>query len=138
MADECRLVRPSAHRHGCEKRRIGLDEDAIVRDDERRGAHVVRRAERDDPRDRDEKAEVEEPLRVLRRPRVAVDDAPRRNLPQQRDGVVFRLARVDDDRQVAPPRLLELFAEELQLRLARLRRIVVVEPDLAPGGKART
>ena len=67
-----------------------------------------------------------------------MDDAARGNLPEKRERVVVRLARMDDDGKIAPTRLLELLAEKLQLRLARLRRVVVIEADLAPGGQMRT
>ena len=39
---------------------------------------------------------------------------------------------MNDDRQVTPPRFLELLGKERELLLARLGRIVVVETDLTP------
>ena len=48
---------------------------------------------------------------------------------KKRKRVVVRLARMDDDRQITPPRFLKLLAEKLQLRLARLGRVVVVKAD---------
>ena len=67
-----------------------------------------------------------------------MDDAARGNLAKKGKRIVIRLARMDDNGEIALPRLLELFAEKLQLRLARLGRIMVVEPDFTPGGKGRT
>jgi hypothetical protein len=50
---------------------------------------------------------------------------------QDREGVVGRLARMNDDRQVELARQRDLRRKHLALHVARREVVVVVEPDLA-------
>ena len=66
-----------------------------------------------------------------------MDHATARNFPQHAERIIVGLARMDDDGQVSAPRLFELGGEKVQLRRARLGRLVVVETNLAPRGQRR-
>ncbi len=121
-----------------EVRRVGLHKKPVV------GHHLEERVVRPFPECHDA-AERHEPaggqanIRQRRTPRVTVQHAAhagRGGLSQQRRGVVFRLARVDDHGTLQFVRKLELRAKGRNLLLARRVIVVIVQPTLADGHRA--
>ena len=60
----------------------------------------------------------------------------RRNLAQDAECIVIRIAGMDDDGEAKHVREIELPRKKFALRVTRLGRIVVVEPYLPYGGDA--
>lgn len=130
MDEKRRFVWIAAHRNGCEKRRIRLYEDAAVRHDSGRFADILGSAKRHYAGNGNVEPEVEKSTAKRRRAGEAVDNPLRRNFAQDSERIVVCVARMDDDGESELARKAELPREEFALRVARLGRIVVVEPDL--------
>src|SRR6185436_17789496 len=134
-----RFVALAPVRRRREKRAVGLHERAIERHAPGRVTQLCRPRKRDDARPRDIKPEIE-PRSGQRRPASeAVQDAAQRPLSrvtQNPHGVLVRLSRVDDDREVELARQDDLRAEDLLLDVPRREVVVVVEADFADGTRA--
>ena len=137
MHHERRLASATAQRLGRKERRIGLHKQSVRRNVPRRGAHFVGALERDDSREGDAEAAVEQAAREAGGACVGVYHAaqtvpmPPRHLIEHAQGRVVRLARMHHhgERQLVSKR--ELLREERALRRKRLGRVVRVEADLA-------
>jgi len=136
MDEKRRFVGIAAHRNGREEWRIRLYEEAVVRHDPNRFADILGRAKRHYARDGDVKPEVEKSAAKRRSAGEAVDYPLRRNLAQDAERIVVRVASMYDDGQAKHVREIELPREKFALGIARLWRIVVVKPDLPYGGDA--
>src|SRR5947209_8359905 len=132
-----RLVVASAIRHRREERRVGFDEDAIVRQRFRAGAQRLGGAEGDDAGERNVVAGADELPRDLLRLRERMQNPARAAARQDRDHVLGRLAVVHDDGFVHAFGEIEMPLEYGDLRLARRVHVVIIESALPDRNDAR-
>ena len=134
MDEKRRFVGIAAHRNGREEWRIRLYEETVVRHDADRFADILGRAKRHYARDGNVEPEVEKSAANRWRAGEAVDYPLRRNLAQDSECIVVRVAGMYDDGETKYVREVELPREKFALGITRLWRIVVVEPYLPYGG----
>ncbi len=137
-----RLVRLAAIGLGRQKRRVGLDQQAIERNRAGDVAQGFRFLEGDDAGERHVQPQLDGAHGELRPAGVAVQD--RRERPalgvlvlEDGERVVVGIARVDLERQPGAARRLDVAPEAFRLRLGRAVLVVVVEPRLADGHHLR-
>lgn len=130
MDEKRRFIGIAAHRNRREEWRIRLDEESAVRHDSSRFADILGRAKRHYARNGNVEPEVKKRTAKRGRAGEAVDYPLRRNFAQDSERIVVCVARMDDDWEAKHVREIELPREKLALGIARLGRIVVVEPYL--------
>ena len=135
IGNERRLALLAAVRDRREERRVGFDQHLVSRQPFCRRLEVGRVLEGDDPRQRNEKAEVEALPRQFGRSGEAVEHAGYAPFPDGRGedfgGVLFRISRVDHQRQSALPRSVDVGFETLALRGPVRLVVIIIEPALA-------
>jgi len=135
IGNERRLALLAAVRDRREERRVGFDQHLVSRQPFCRRLEVGRVLEGDDPRQRNEKAEVEALPRQFGRSGEAVEHAGYAPFPDGRGedfgGVLFRISRVDHQRQSALPRSVDVGFETLALRGPVRLVVIIIESTLA-------
>src|SRR5579883_340506 len=131
---EGRFVAFAAPRNGGQVGCVGLDQQAVAGSEGRGVAHCLRFGERQHAPERQVKSAVQSLAGFAGSAGEAVHDAFARPMPvQQAQGIVPRLAGMDDDGLRGLAREFELALKDLALHGARSEVVVVVQADLADG-----